>query len=46
MQEVDGLDLRPESWQAMMRDNAMRLFKLDAAGDESRSSALAGDRSA
>jgi uncharacterized protein len=46
VQEVDGLDLRPESWQAMMRDNAMRLFKLDAADAEPRPSALAGERRA
>ena len=30
VEEVEALGLRPESWQAMMRDNAMKLFKLDA----------------
>ena len=28
VREVDELELRPEAWQAMMRDNAMRLFAL------------------
>jgi predicted TIM-barrel fold metal-dependent hydrolase len=28
VREIDDLNLRPESWQAMMRENAMRLFRL------------------
>jgi uncharacterized protein len=32
VQEVDGLGLRPDPYRKMMRDNAMRIFKLDGAG--------------
>lgn len=38
VQEVEELGLRPESWQAMMRDNAMQLFKLDGAATAGHSS--------
>jgi predicted TIM-barrel fold metal-dependent hydrolase len=29
VREVDDLNLRPDSWQAMMHDNAVALFKLE-----------------
>jgi hypothetical protein len=32
VREVDELGLRPESWQALMRDSAMRLFALPPSG--------------
>ena len=42
VREVDELELRPESWQALMRENAMRLFALPPSAGSADATRVAG----